>query len=164
MRRLLNATSTQVNTYKHQGSHIWRSRPLKSMKKTQMSESEAVRTQDQTQTREQDVQTEVRQTEDEPDTSKQRAPIFASFAGMDLLGMGLRKTFEAGKCIGGSEWNNSARLLFRREHGFDPFEDHEDVPDYAYKHVFMVTTGAPCVAFSRAGSQKVNLTREGSIM
>ena len=129
-------------------------------------ESEAVRTQDQTQTREQDVQTEVRQTEDEPDTPKQkgeiqRAPIFASFAGMDLLGMGLRRTFTAGKCVGGSEWNNSARLLFRREHGFDPFEDHENVPDYAYKHMFMVTTGAPCVAFSRAGSQKGQSDKRG---
>ena len=75
--------------------------------------------------------------------------------------MGLRKTFKAGKCVGGSEWNNSARLLFKREHGFDPFEDHENVPDYAYKHVFMVTTGAPCVAFSRAGKQKGQADRRG---
>ena len=108
----------------------------------------------------QDVQTEVRQVE-KSNAPKQQAPIFASFAGMDLLGMGLRRTFTAGKCVGGSEWNSSARLLFRREHGFDPFEDHENVPDYAYKHMFMVTTGAPCVAFSRAGSQKGQSDKRG---
>ena len=96
-----------------------------------------------------------------PNTTPQQAPIFASFAGMDLLGIGLRKTFKAGKCVGGSEWSNSARLLFNREHGFDPFGDHDNVPDYAYKHVFMVTTGAPCVAFSRAGKQKGQSDRRG---
>ena len=54
MRRLLNATSTQVNTYKHQGSHIWRSKPFKNVEETQVSESEAVKSRDQTQTKEQD--------------------------------------------------------------------------------------------------------------
>ena len=98
-------------------------------------------------------QTEIKQTENKLNTPQQQAPIFATFAGMDLLGMGLRKTFKAGKCVGGSEWNNSARKLFHREHGFDPFEDHEQVPDYAYKYTFMDTTGAPCVAFSRAGKR-----------
>jgi hypothetical protein len=106
-------------------------------------------------------QTEIKQMENKLNTPQQQAPIFASFAGMDLLGMGLRKTFKAGKCVGGSEWNNSARKLFHREHGFDPFEDHEHVPDYAYKYMFMVTTGAPCVAFSRAGSQKGQADKRG---
>ena len=55
-------------------------------------------------------QAEVRQMENKSDTLQQPAPIFASFAGKDLLGMGLRKTFKAGKYVGGSEWNNSARL------------------------------------------------------
>ena len=96
-----------------------------------------------------------------PHTTAQQAPIFASFAGMDLLGMGLTRTFKAGKCVGGSECNNSARLLFRREHGFEPFRDHENVPSYAYKHIFMVTTGAPCVAFSKAGLQKGQSDKRG---
>ena len=54
MRRLLDATSTQVNTYKHQGSHIWRSKPFKNMEEAQVSESEAVKTRDQIQTKGQD--------------------------------------------------------------------------------------------------------------
>ena len=80
---------------------------------------------------------------------------------MDSLGMDLRRTFKVGKCVGGSEWSNSARLLFPREHGFDPFEDHEHILDYAYKHVFMVTAGAPYVAFSRAGKQKGQAGKRG---
>ena len=83
-----------------------------------------------------------------PNTTPQQAHIFASFACMDLLGIGLRKTFKADKCVGGSEWSNSARLLINREHGFEPFGDHDNVPDYAYKHVFMVTTGAPWPFFA----------------
>ena len=38
-------------------------------------------------------QTEIKQMENKSNTPHQHAPIFASFAGMDLLGMGLRKTF-----------------------------------------------------------------------
>ena len=102
-------------TVRQEEEHRWYTDQIRQISHTRDSdsdageESEAVRTQDQTQTREQDVQTEVRQTEDEPDTPKQkgeiqRAPIFASFAGMDLLGMGLRRTFKADKCVGGSEW------------------------------------------------------------
>jgi site-specific DNA-cytosine methylase len=80
--------------------------------------------------------------------------MFAAFAGMDLLGKGIKKTFPVGKCVGGSEKNNTARLLFKRQHGFEPFRDQQLVPDYAYDKIFMVTTGAPCVAFSLAGKQK----------
>ena len=35
MRRLLNATSSQVNAYQHQGSHIWRSKPFKGVEQIQ---------------------------------------------------------------------------------------------------------------------------------
>jgi hypothetical protein len=56
--------------------------------------------------------------------------------------------------MGGSEINSRARVLFDREHGFAPFRDHRLVPRYAYEKVFLVTSGAPCVAFSRAGKQK----------
>jgi hypothetical protein len=69
---------------------------------------------------------------------------------MDLLGKGIKKTCMAGKCVGGSEKNNIARLLFKRHHGFEPFRDQQLVPDYAYDKAFLVTTRAPCVAFSLA--------------
>ena len=86
-------------------------------------------------------------------TCTRNAPIFAAFSGMDLLGRGIKKTFPAGKCAGGSEKNNTARLLFKRQHGFEHFRDQQLVPDYAYDKIFMVTTGAPCVAFSLAGNR-----------
>ena len=88
------------------------------------------------------------------EVDERKAPVFASFSGMDLLGKGIKKQFPESQCIGGSEINSSARVLFEREHGFAPFRDHRLVPRYAYEKVFLVTTGAPCVAFSRAGKQK----------
>ena len=94
------------------------------------------------------------QTEGVDKVDTREAPVFASFAGMDLLGKGIKKKFKESRCIGGSEINSSARVLFEREHGFAPFRDHRLVPGYAYEKVFLVTTGAPCVAFSRAGKQK----------
>ena len=96
----------------------------------------------------------VQQIEHEPQKTDTRvAPVFAAFAGMDLLGKGIKKTFPAGRCVAGSEKNNTARLLFKRQHGFEPFRDQQLVPDYAYNEIFLVTTGAPCVAFSLAGKQ-----------
>ena len=82
------------------------------------------------------------------------APVFAAFAGMDLLGKGIKKTLPAGRCVGGSEKNNTTRLLFKRQHGFEPFKDQQLVPDYAYDDIFLVTTGVPCVAFPLAGKQR----------
>ena len=80
--------------------------------------------------------------------------MFAAFSDMDVLGRGTKKTSPAGKCVGGSEKNNTARLLFKRQHDFEPFRDQQLVPDYDYDKIFMVTTGAPCVAFSLAGKQR----------
>ena len=84
---------------------------------------------------------------------ERKAPVFASFSGMDLLGKGVKRQFPESQCIGGSEINGSARVLFERDHGFAPFRDHGLVPRYAYEKVFLVTTSAPCVAFSRACKQ-----------
>ncbi len=98
---------------------------------------------------------------EEEEEPKEQAPIFAAFAGMDLFGRGIKKGFSAGKCVGGSEINNTARLLFKRHHGFEPFRDQQLVPKDAYNKIFMVTTGAPCIAFSKAGSQKGQTDERG---
>lgn len=84
---------------------------------------------------------------------ERNAPVFASFSDMDLLDKGIKKQFSSSRCIGGSEINSNARVLFEREHGFAPFKDHRLDPRYAYEKVFLVTTGAPCVVFSMAGKQ-----------
>ena len=80
--------------------------------------------------------------------------MFSAFSGMGLLGKGIKTTFMAGKCAGGSEKNNTARVLFKRQHGFEHVRDQQLVPDYAYDKMFLVATGAPCVAFSLAERQK----------
>ena len=94
--------------------------------------------------------------------SKSIAPVFASFAGMDMLGMGMKESFPQMRCVGASERNGVARKVFARQHGFQPFGMHDKVPDYVYEGVFMVTSGAPCVAFSYAGKQSGSSDKRGT--
>ena len=53
----------------------------------------------------------------EHEVYRKTAPMFAAYSGTDLLGKGVQDTFPAGRCVGGSENNNTARLLFKRHYG-----------------------------------------------
>ena len=48
-----------------------------------------------------------------------QAPIFSAYSGMDMLGMGIQRSFPNATCVGGPETDNAARRVFRRLHGFE---------------------------------------------
>ena len=80
-------------------------------------------------------------------------PFFSAFAGLDNLGCGIVKGIPQLITVGGSENNVVAQEAFRLRHGYRPFPDQTRVAPHSLQGIYVVGSGAPCVAYSPAGSQ-----------
>ena len=80
-------------------------------------------------------------------------PFFSAFAGLNNLGCGIAKGIPQLAAVGGSENNVVAQEAFRLRHGYRPFPDQTRVAPHSLKGIYVVGAGAPCVAYSPAGSQ-----------
>ena len=157
MTSLLDVCQTEeVNSVKQETQQICRKKDIEEFIKTKLD-----KTVTEGSTLEQEIKETCHQVTEGNSKKMRHAPTFAAYAGMDLLGRGIKKGFPAGKCVGGSEKNSTARLLFRRHYGFEPFRDQQLVPDDAYDKLFLLTATAPCIAFSAAGKQRGQSDKRG---
>jgi site-specific DNA-cytosine methylase len=88
-----------------------------------------------------------------------QVPVFAAFAGVDNLGHAVCKPYGL-KCkyqmrvVGGSEIDSQARSAFRRRNGFEPFYENETVTSDMLKGIYVLVSGAPCIAYSLCGMRR----------
>jgi site-specific DNA-cytosine methylase len=101
-------------------------------------------------------------------TNEATIPVFASFAGVDNLGHavsnagttpGKRKVL----VVGGSEIDIRARATFRTRNGFEAMYEHATVTSIMLRGLYIVVSGAPCVAYSRAGARRGRSSKLGMI-
>jgi site-specific DNA-cytosine methylase len=93
-------------------------------------------------------------------------PVFASFAGVDNLGHAVSNAgTKSGKrkilVIGGSELDIRARAAFRARNGFEAMYEHSTVTSEMFGGIYIVVSGAPCVAYSRAGARRGRSSKLG---
>ena len=92
-------------------------------------------------------------------TEKTRVPVFSAFAGLDNLGHAACKCNDRNskhemRVVGGSEIDAQARAAFRRRNGFEPMYENENVTADMLKGIYVLTAGAPCVAYSTCGNRR----------
>ena len=98
--------------------------------------------------------------------AKTLVPVFASFAGVDNLGQAvchktcLKSKFEF-QVVGGSETDPDARAAFRRRNRFESFYENKSVTDRMLRGIYVLVSGAPCVAYSIAGAQRGRSSKIG---
>ena len=86
-------------------------------------------------------------------------PVFASFAGVDNLGNAVCQSNRQHnkykmRVVGGSEVDAHARAAFRRRNGFEPMYENEKVTSVMLEGIYVIVSGAPCVAYSMCGSRR----------
>ena len=98
-------------------------------------------------------------------TNPSAVPVFASFAGVDNLGhavcnLGTEDSYRV-VVVGGSEIDLRARNAFRMRNGFEAMYEHQSIKASMLRGVYMVVSGAPCVAYSLAGARKGRSSKLG---
>ena len=96
-----------------------------------------------------------------PDKTGTMIPFFSAFAGLNNLGCGLARGIPQMISVGGSEVDAIAQEAYRRRHGYKPFTDQTRVAPHSLKGVYVLGSGAPCVAYSPAGAQKGTMDPRG---
>ena len=87
------------------------------------------------------------------------APVFASFAGVDNLGTAACRPGRADcrykmRVVGGSEVDAQARATFRKRNGFEPMYENENITSNMLEGIYVLVSGAPCVAYSMCGARR----------
>ena len=86
-------------------------------------------------------------------------PVFASFAGVDNLGTAACKPSRTDcrykmRVVGGSEVDAQARAAFRKRNGFEPMYENENITSRMLEGIYILVSGAPCVAYSMCGARR----------